>query len=86
MRSMVTMQEVTRRDHQLAEAKWFGGTVRRLREERGLTQAQLAESAELSSTYLGILERGENVPTLSVILQIASALDLHPMELFRDYR
>jgi transcriptional regulator with XRE-family HTH domain len=80
------MQEVTRRDHRLAEARWFGGTVRRLREERGLTQAQLAETAELSATYLGIIERGENVPTLSVILQIASALDLHPMDLFRGYK
>ena len=83
---MVTMQEVTRRDHRLVEAKWFGGTVRRLREERALTQAQLAEAAELSSTYLGIIERGENVPTLTVILQIASALDLHPMDLFRGYK
>lgn len=80
------MQEVTRRDHRLAEARWFGGTVRRLREERRLTQAQLAEAAELSATYLGIIERGENVPTLSVILQIASALDLHPVDLFRGYK
>ncbi len=83
---MVTMQEVTRRDYRSAEARWFGTTVRRLREERGLTQAQLAEAAELSATYLGIIERGENVPTLTVILQLATALDLHPMELFRGYR
>jgi transcriptional regulator with XRE-family HTH domain len=79
------MQEVTRRDYRSAEAQWFGTTVRRLREQRGLTQAQLAEAAELSSTYLGIIERGENVPTLTVILQIAAALDLHPVELFRTY-
>lgn len=83
---MVTMQEVTRRDHRSAEARWFGSTIRRLREERGLTQAQLAEAADLSATYLGIIERGENVPTLTVILRIAVGLDLHPMELFRDYR
>jgi transcriptional regulator with XRE-family HTH domain len=83
---MVTIQEVTRRDYRSAEAQWFGATIRRLREERGLTQAQVAEAAELSSTYLGIIERGENVPTLTVILQIAKALDLHPMELFRTYR
>jgi transcriptional regulator with XRE-family HTH domain len=83
---MVTMQEVTRRDHRSSEAQWFGATVRRLREERRLTQAQLAEAAELSSTYVGIIERGENVATLTVILQIAAALDLHPMELFRNYR
>jgi len=85
-RSMVTMQGVTRRDYRSAEAVWFGRTVRRLREERRLTQAQLAEAAEISPTYLGIIERGENVPTLSVILQLAAGLKLHPTELFRDYR
>src|SRR5207245_825206 len=54
---IVTMQEVTRRDQRLPEAEWFGATIRRLREERGLTQATLAEAASLSTTYLGILER-----------------------------
>lgn len=83
---MVTMQEVTRRDYRSAEAEWFGASIRALREERGLTQAQLAEGASLSSTYLGIIERGENVPTLSVILQLAKGLQVHPMELLRDYR
>jgi transcriptional regulator with XRE-family HTH domain len=82
---MVTMQEVTRRDYRSADAEWFGKTIRRIRESRAWTQAQLAEAASLSPTYLGILERGENVPTLSVILQIAEALDLHPTELFRDF-
>jgi transcriptional regulator with XRE-family HTH domain len=79
------MQEVTRRDQRLPEAEWFGTTIRRLREERGLTQAALAEAASLSTTYLGILERGENVPTLTVLLQLARALRLHPAEIFRDY-
>jgi transcriptional regulator with XRE-family HTH domain len=82
---MVTMQEVTRRDYRSADGEWFGAAIRRFREARGLTQAQLAEGASLSPTYLGIIERGENVPTLSVVLQIAAALELHPMELFRDY-
>jgi len=82
---MVTMQEVTRRDYRSADAEWFGATIRRMREQRGLTQAQLAETASLSPTYLGILERGENVPTLSVILQLAAALQIHPVELFRNY-
>jgi transcriptional regulator with XRE-family HTH domain len=82
---MVTMQEVTRRDRRTPEADWFGGVIRRRREQQGRTQEQLAEAAQISSTYLGILERGENVPTLSVILQLATALDVHPAELFRDY-
>ena len=59
--------------------------VRRLRERRGLTQEELAERAEVSATYVGFVERGDNVPTLTVILQIASALRISASELLRDF-
>ena len=63
----------------------FGAVVRSLREKRGLTQEELAERAEVSATYIGYIERGDNVPTLIVILQIASALSVRPGELLRDF-
>lgn len=63
----------------------FGGIVRGLREERGLTQEQLAERAEMSATYIGYIERGNNVPTLTIILQIASALGVRPAALLREF-
>jgi len=63
----------------------FGAVVRSLREKRGLTQEELAERAEVSATYIGYIERGDNVPTLIVILQIASALSVRPAELLRDF-
>jgi transcriptional regulator with XRE-family HTH domain len=50
-----------------------------------LTQEQLAERAEVSATYIGFVERGDNVPTLTIILQIATALDVRPAELLRDF-
>lgn len=59
--------------------------VRSLREKRGLTQEELAERAEVSATYIGYIERGDNVPTLIVILQIASALGVRPADLLRDF-
>jgi transcriptional regulator with XRE-family HTH domain len=62
----------------------FGAVVRSLREKRGLTQEALAERAEVSATYIGYIERGDNVPTLIVILQIAAALGVRPAELLRD--
>jgi transcriptional regulator with XRE-family HTH domain len=76
---------VTHRKDRLAEAEKFGAVVRTLREKRGLTQEQLAERAEMSATYLGFIERGDNVPTLIIILQIASALGVRPAELLRDF-
>ena len=63
----------------------FGAVVRSLREKCGLTQEELAERAEVSATYIGYIERGDNVPTLIVILQIASALSVRPAELLRDF-
>lgn len=62
----------------------FGATVRRLRENLGWTQEQLAEVAEMSATYIGFIERGENVPTLTIILKLADALGVTPAQLIAD--
>ena len=59
--------------------------VRRLREARRLTQEELAERADVSVTYVGFVERGDNVPTLTIILQIAAALEVRPSDLLRDF-
>jgi transcriptional regulator with XRE-family HTH domain len=59
--------------------------VRKLREVRGMTQERLAEEANVSATYIGFVERGDNVPTLTIIIQIASALHVRPSELLRDF-
>jgi transcriptional regulator with XRE-family HTH domain len=76
---------VTHRKDRRPEAEKFGAIVRALREERGLTQDQLAERAGVSATYIGFIERGDNVPTLTIILQIASALKVRSSELLRDF-
>jgi len=76
---------VTHRKDRRPEAKKFGAVVRKLREARGLTQDQLAERAGVSATYIGFIERGDNVPTLTIILQIASALKVRPSEMLRDF-
>ena len=62
----------------------LGATVRRLREQQGWTQEQLAEAAEMSATYIGFIERGENVPTLTIIFRPADALDVTAAELIDD--
>jgi transcriptional regulator with XRE-family HTH domain len=76
---------VTHRKDRRPEAEKFGAFVRTLREERGLTQDQLAERAGVSATYIGFIERGDNVPTLTIILQIASALKVRPSDLLRNF-
>lgn len=58
--------------------------VREMRESRGWTQEQLAEYADMNASYLGFVERGDNVPTLTIIIQIAEGLRVHPAELLRE--
>lgn len=58
-----------------------GRNIRRLREERGLTQEKLAVDSEIDLTYLGGIERGKRNPSLIVIARVASALGVAPAEL-----
>ena len=67
------------------EAEIFGSTVRRLRSNRGWTQERLAEAAGLTTTYVGQVERGVRVPSLTVILKLARGLTVSPSELFDGF-
>jgi transcriptional regulator with XRE-family HTH domain len=44
----------------------------------------LAERTELSVSYIGFIERGENVPTLTTVLDLAEALNVDASDLVRD--
>jgi transcriptional regulator with XRE-family HTH domain len=53
----------------------FGAQIKRLREQRRLTQEQLATSAGLSRIYVQKLELGERAsPSLPALERIARAL------------
>ena len=63
------------------DAILFGEGVRRLRVERGWSREELAERAEMNAAYVGFIERGDNLPSLSVILQLGRALGVDPRRL-----
>jgi transcriptional regulator with XRE-family HTH domain len=53
----------------------LGQAIRRLREQRGLTQEQLAEKAKVSQPYLSHLEGGRRQsPSVTMVHRIAKAL------------
>jgi transcriptional regulator with XRE-family HTH domain len=54
----------------------LGKNVRRLRQQRGLTQEKLAFEAEIDLTYVGGIERGRRNPSLLVMARIAEALSV----------
>ncbi|MEW7313999.1 helix-turn-helix transcriptional regulator [Buttiauxella gaviniae] len=60
----------------------FGLAVRKQRNNRNLTQEELASLCDLDRTYIGSIERGERNVSLVNIHKIASALDIEVKELF----
>lgn len=59
------MEEVERR---------IGSRLRALRQDRRLTQEELAELAEIHPTFLAKIEAGQRLPSLVVIKRLANAL------------
>jgi transcriptional regulator with XRE-family HTH domain len=59
----------------------FGKVLRKLREEKQLSQEKLAEYCELDRTYISLLERGLRQPTITTIFKLAKALNITPSQL-----
>jgi DNA-binding XRE family transcriptional regulator len=56
--------------------------LRRRREQRAVSQTALARRAGISSDYLGRIERGEADPRMSVLLAVASGLEVSLRDVF----
>lgn len=62
----------------------IGPRIRELRKSKGLSQEQLADLAGCDRTYVGMLERQQGNPSLSVLASVASALGATIHELLAD--
>lgn len=54
----------------------LGMTIKRLRLERKLSQKALAEGANLTPSFVSLIENGHRIPSVAVIGRMASALGL----------
>ena len=54
----------------------FGKHLRKLRDERGWTQEDLADKAGMHFTYIGQIERGLRNPSLVNLEKLAKALKI----------
>ena len=64
----------------------FGQRIRKIRQEKKISQEKLAFKAEMDRTYIGGIERGERNVSLINIIKIAKALEVAPKELFEFLR
>jgi transcriptional regulator with XRE-family HTH domain len=60
----------------------LGKGIRFYRQQRQLSQANLAEKANISITFLSNIERGIKYPTSDTLSAIANGLDVEVFELF----
>ena len=59
----------------------FAANLRRLRHERGLTQAELSRRAKIALSYVGRLEAGTSAPGIDLLDRLAAALGVTPADL-----
>lgn len=60
----------------------IGARIKELRNQRQLSQVQLAERAKSQDTYIGEIERGNRNVSLKMLAKIADALNVSITELF----
>ena len=54
----------------------IGKNIRKYRLAKKLRQEDLAEKAGLSANYIGMVERGEKIPSLETFITILNALEV----------
>lgn len=59
----------------------IGKKIRKIREEKGLLQEEIAKAAGISSGYYARIERGEENPSASVIESICKVLKIKSSEI-----
>ncbi len=66
------------------QMKKIGHSIRKCRTAKKMSIEELAFKAELSKNYMGMVERGERVPSLEAVIKIINALDVSADEVFCD--
>ena len=61
----------------------LGKNIKFLRFRRQFSQADLAEKADISVTFLSNVERGNNFPKAATLCNLATALGVQVWELFK---
>lgn len=66
-------------------SKILGDRIRIIRNDKGLSIEELAHRADISTTHLGYVERGDRSPTVDMLGKIVKALGITFEELFNNF-
>lgn len=77
---------MARRRHREPIERALGAKLRALREQQGLSQAELARRARLSQSNVGRIEEGERSCTVGSLARLAEGLGVDPAVLLSDLR
>lgn len=75
-RKVPTLQKRVRKTLRTEEA--IGNLIRELRLANNWTQEDLAAASDIDRTYVSLLERYQRDPSLSIVIQLARALNIPP--------
>lgn len=56
----------------------IGKRIASIRKGQGITQAKLAEKADITNNFLSHIERSHSIPSLETLVNICEALDVTP--------
>ena len=66
------------------DAKAVGQRIKAAREEKNLTQEDLAALVEISPTHVSVIERGTKIPRMDTFVAIANVLEVSADSLLVD--
>jgi len=68
----------------MVDYKVMGSRIKKQRQEKGITQEQLAEKVEITTVYLSKIENGHVRPTIELLESICEILRLDIGDLFSN--
>lgn len=68
----------------MGEKLYYGERIRTLRKECGFSQEQLALRAEITTSYLGLIERGQANPSIGLLEKICEVLNVSIVDIFTN--
>lgn len=77
------MEKAAARRRRISPETAFGRVLKKVRNDRELSQDELAARSGYHRTYIGQLERGEKSPSLRTLFDLASTLDVAPSSLLK---